>query len=559
MFKLRIIAVLIVFTLSFGQVSALEDLNNSRYDEALRYLDLINVIDNKEKFDSDELINKAEFITLLLKHAGYDEKEMKRKLFPTPFQDVPLQSWYSPYVYAAYEDGLIQENDLFYPNKHLTRYEALSFFFLLEGISAPFYAENVQEFKDLPSKSKVNAIVLRALDLDLIIPVERDHFGVMQKMKKGEVALMLYNYALSDQSDKIIHLDETVLGEEPDLAIFLDVWTRIHEDFVFAEDIDDEAMIQAAIEAMVRSLEDPFSVYMPPEEGGEYSDSLEGELEGIGAYIGLDDKKIIIVSPIQGSPAQEAGLLPNDEIIKIDDEDVVGLPLFEVVRKIKGPKETKVKITILRNNLEKNYTITRAKIDLKSVALEMQNNIAVISLNQFISRTSDEFDVVVKQVLENNAKGIILDLRNNPGGFLGSAVDVLGNFIEKGEVVVSVDYPTISFEQKSKGEAALADLPLIVLVNEGSASAAEIMAGALQDLELAIIMGQQTYGKGTVQELTYYTDDSNLKLTVAKWLTPKGRFIDEKGLTPDIEVENKEGRLKDYQMERALEEIQKLK
>lgn len=559
--KYRIIAIILTFVISFSQVSALEITIKSKYQDALDHLRQIDLIEDQKKFGANKLINKAEFVSLVLKNAGYDASEMKRKVFRTPFKDVPMNAWYAPYVFVALENGLIAEEEYFNPSKNVTRFEALKFFFTLEGINTPIYAKNENEFRDVPQNSKAAPFVLKALELDLIVPEEKDFFGVLQKMKKGEVAIMLYEYevykaGLNSSTGETESSDS--IQDIPNAEVLVDVWERIHSDYLFEEDIDDEKMVSAAIEAMVGTLDDPFSVFMPTEEGSEYSDSLDGELEGIGAYLGVEDGKIMIISPIQGSPAQEAGLKPNDQIIKVDDESVEGAPLFEVVKKIKGPKDTQVTITVLRGEKEIKVEITRARIEIKSVELEMKDGYAVISLNQFISRTPQEFADATQEILQNNARGLILDLRNNPGGYLGVSIDLLGYFVEKGEVVVSIDYPRTVFEQKAEGNAELAGLPVVVLINEGSASASEIVAGSLQDMELATIIGQTSYGKGTVQELTFYNDGSNLKLTIAKWLTPNGTWINEVGVVPDVEVENKEGIDRDYQMERAMEEVRKM-
>lgn len=546
---------MLLFALTFTQVNALEISVKSKYDDALDYLEMTEVIDNRGDFNPRDFVNKAEFMTLTMRHAGFQASEMKRKSFPTPFRDVSANAWFAPYVFSAYENGLLEKGTYFEPEKMVTKYEALKFFFTLQGVSAPIYAKTTQNFKDVPSKSKLSAVVSQALKMNLMKPEEKDFFGVMQKITKGEVALMLYEYALRDPSIVVVENSTTISDEIPNAAILLDVWERIHQNYLFDEKIDDEKMVYAAIEGMVNALDDPFTLYMPPEEGSEFASSMEGELEGIGAYIGIEQGRILIISPIQGSPAQKAGLKPNDEIIEINGEDIKGNPLYEVVTKIKGPKDTEVKITVLRDGFEKKFTIIRAKIEIESVTLKMENGIAIVTLNQFIADTDRDFSIVAAQILQQNAKGIVLDLRNNPGGYLSVAVDVLGYFVEEGETVLKVQYPKVTFEQSSQGDAELAELPLVILVNEGSASAAEIVAGALQDLNKAKLVGETTYGKGTVQELTYYTDDSSLKLTVAKWLTPKGKWVTGTGIKPDFTVKNIEGVSQDLQMERALQEV----
>lgn len=552
MLKTKIFAFCFLFILVFNQANAQEIILKSKYDDALIFLQENQLIDDKKNFNPTLAINRAEFLKLILRNAGYDPEYEDRKVFRTVYKDVPLNAWFSSYVFEAYQRGIIPKAEYFYPERNLTRFEVLKIFLTFEGVAMPLYHAPKNLYRDVPKDSKLSAIIAAALRLDLMLPLEKDYFGVTRKVTKGEVAQMLYNYSSATDFLNDFDIQTNELEELPYAEILLDVWRKIHQDYLFNDKVNDEKMIYAAISGMVNSLNDPFTVFMPPEEGNSFSDSMEGEIEGIGAYISVKDGKIIIVSPLQGSPAQKAGLKPNDQIIKVNDELIVDQPLFEVIAKIKGRQGTTVKITVLRAEEEKTFVIVREKVKIKSIDYEMKGEIAVIYLNQFLSNTGNDFNLLLGKILSQKPKGIVLDLRNNPGGYLTVAVDVLGYFLPKDEVAVIVDYPNANYKEKTSGNAELYGIPLKVLVNEGSASAAEIVAGALQDYKVAQIIGTKSFGKGTVQELIFYNNDSNLKLTVAKWLTPKGRWINEKGVEPDLFIVDEEKTLLDEQMEKAL-------
>jgi len=337
---------------------------------------------------------------------------------------------------------------------------------------------------------------------------------------------------------------EVTNQEEIDFNIFWDVWKLVEEKYTL-EPLDYQKMIYGAISGMVNSLNDPYTIFLDPETSRQFSEDTEGSFEGIGAEIGVRDSFLTIIAPLKDSPAEKAGLLAGDKVIKIDEEEVMPgrfgiIDIDEAVRIIRGEKGTAVKLTIIRDGLDdfKEIEIIRDTIDVKSVEWEMKDGgIVYLKISQFARDTGDELDKEIDKILINNPKGIILDLRNNPGGYLDVAVRVAGRFISKGRVIVIEESKNEKEEFVSWNGDRLGNLPVVVLVNEGSASASEILAGALRDNRGAKLVGDKTYGKGLVQEMKELKDGSSLKVTVAKWLTPNGVDINKNGLEPDVKVE----------------------
>lgn len=340
-----------------------------------------------------------------------------------------------------------------------------------------------------------------------------------------------------------------IINTSPDkvsLSLFWEVWNKLENEYLLTEKIDYETMMYGAIKGMVDSLGDPYTVFMDPIESKEFSDSLVGNLEGIGAELTSEEGILKVVTPLKNSPAEKAGLKPGDIIYKINEEFASDFNLFDAIAKIRGPKGTVVVLSILRENLDEplEITITRDSIHLDSVTYEkLEEDIAYISINQFNETTSNDFVKIIdsKEFLENDFKGLIVDLRYNGGGFLNSAVEILSNFLSNNSKAVIIRQSGRDDDALyTSGIPKISNLPIVILQNEGSASASEIMAGALRDHEKAIIMGTQSFGKGTVQEVDTFKDSSSIRLTIAKWLTPNGTDINEAGITPDIIVEIKE-------------------
>lgn len=326
-------------------------------------------------------------------------------------------------------------------------------------------------------------------------------------------------------------------------APFWEAWNVVHKQFV-NQPVDDVELMRGAIRGMMEALGDKQTFYMDPIVYETETSSLQGAYEGIGAYVDTDEEYLTIISPIAGSPAEAAGLRPGDKVIAIDGEDMTGVAPEQARLKVLGPAGTTVALKISREGEPQplEFTITRAQISIKSAEGKMlDNGIAYIDINTFGDNTTAELRSTLDTLLKENPKGIIIDLRNNPGGYLHTSVEVASEFIAKGVVLYEQygDGRRDVYDANGKGQAT--DLPIVVLVNEGSASASEILAGALQDYGRAKLVGVQSYGKGSVQNWVPLSNNQGAaRVTIAKWLTPKERAIDGIGLTPDVIVECKD-------------------
>lgn len=308
----------------------------------------------------------------------------------------------------------------------------------------------------------------------------------------------------------------------------------------YVEEVDEEKLVYGAIKGMLSSL-DPHSSFMPPEAFNEMQIDTKGEFGGLGIQIGMKDNILTIIAPIEDTPADEAGVKAGDKIIKIDGESTKDISLHDAVSKLRGKRGTSVTITILREGLDKtlDITIVRDIIKLKSVKSKViDNTIGYVKLTQFQEKSADDLKKALNKLSREDINALILDLRNNPGGLLKGAVDVTSQFLPAGKLVVYIKGRSgdkTEFHTSNGNEYF--NLPMVVLVNEGSASASEIVAGALQDWNQAVVLGTQTFGKGSVQTVMPLSDGSALRLTTARYYTPKDRSIQTTGITPDIVVE----------------------
>lgn len=331
--------------------------------------------------------------------------------------------------------------------------------------------------------------------------------------------------------------------EEVDLALFWTVWRKVLQEYNEPTELDAKEMIHGAIGGMVRSIGDPYTMFMNPSENTEFRDSLQGNLQGIGAELTFKEELLTVVAPLKGSPAARAGLLPNDVILEVDGESTEGQSLDELVHKIRGPKGTKVTLTIARadSNSLREVEIIREEITVPSTEYEIKEldgkNIGYLAINQFGDHTTQEVRAGLESFANKNLAGIVIDMRYNGGGYLDKSIDIVSMLVGEGKVV-TVDRrgedPDTRFVN---GRPIDTTTPIVVLINEGSASASEIVAGALRDNNRAVLMGQTSFGKGSIQEVFALPGGSSVRITIAKWLTPNGENVSEVGIEPQYLVE----------------------
>jgi len=352
-----------------------------------------------------------------------------------------------------------------------------------------------------------------------------------------------------------------------DFSLFWEAYHKLQEHFFNPSKIENQSIIYGAIKGMAESVGDSYTTFFSPQEAKKFFQDMSGSFEGIGAEIGIRKKMLTIISPIKNTPAEKAGLKSGDIILKIDDKETFNMTIEEAVNLIRGPKGTTVTLTISRDEwvVPKEIKITRDIINIPSLEWSIKRGeIAYIQIYQFNEPLIGDFKRTVSQILQHPIKGIILDLRNNPGGYLDTALEIAGWFLKEGDIITIEDFggKRENIVYKNKKNGLLSQYPLVILINEGSASGSEILAGALRDNRNIKLIGTKTFGKGSVQELVKLRDNSFLKITIAHWLTPKGQIISDIGLEPDIKIERTEEDIKenkDPQLETALEIIQNFK
>lgn len=368
---------------------------------------------------------------------------------------------------------------------------------------------------------------------------------------------------------------ETCQPSNINFSLFWTAYQSLKEKFVSPGKITDQSVLYGAISGMAKSLDDPYTVFFKPKEAKEFEEELSGFFDGIGIEIGIKKGQLTVIAPLEGTPAQKAGLRPGDKIVKIGDKETSEMTTEEAVSLIRGQKGTQVSLTIFRQSWQKpkEFKITRDTIKIPSSKWELlvstgeaggkQNDIAYVHIYNFSQNLPVDFSRIAMEILNSPARKIILDLRNNPGGYLEISQDIAGWFLEKDKVVVIEDFGNGKEQKtyKTNGNASLAQYPTVILINEGTASASEILAGALKDNRGIVLIGEKSFGKGSVQEGIVLRDGSYLKITIANWLTPKGLSISEKGLEPDIKIgitDEDYEQEKDPQLDKAIEIIEEI-
>lgn len=357
------------------------------------------------------------------------------------------------------------------------------------------------------------------------------------------------------------------LSKQVDFSLFWEVWNDLKAQY-YQQPVEDKTLFYGALRGLASSLDDPYTAFFEPSEAEDFSNALKGEFSGIGAEIGVKNGQLQIIAPLSGSPAEKAGIKPRDFIVKIDGKESINMPVDQAVTKIRGPKGTQVKLQLARLKPQKDpkakpeyetldVTITRDTIVVKSVRVQVKTDgLFVIEIHNFNADIEESFRAAVDEIINKGATGVVIDLRNDPGGYLDKAIAVAGEWLKDDIVVEQRERGQITEKYRGTGRGLLKRIPTVVLINEGSASAAEILAGALQDYGLAAIVGKKSFGKGSVQDYKEYRDGSAVKITIAEWLTPKGRSINQEGISPDVEINltNEDADAdRDPQLDKALE------
>ncbi|KKS15954.1 MAG: Carboxyl-terminal protease [Parcubacteria group bacterium GW2011_GWB1_41_6] len=358
---------------------------------------------------------------------------------------------------------------------------------------------------------------------------------------------------------KILFNKETQKPAEVDFSPFWQAWNLLEEKYVDKEELNSQEMLWGAISGLAGSLKDPYTVFFPPEEKKIFESEVKGNFEGVGMEIGMRNNALTVIAPLKNTPAYRAGLKAGDKILKINDTLTSNLTVEEAIRLIRGPKGTEVKLLISREDEKEpmEIAVIREVINIPTLETEIKpGNIFVIKLYNFSENSPLVFRNALREMIESKSDKLVIDLRNNPGGYLEAAVDMASWFLPMGKVVAREKFASGEEEfYRSRGYDVFGDnFRMAILINQGSASASEILAGALKEYGRAVLVGEKTFGKGSVQELVPVTDSTSLKITIASWLTPNGQSISKEGLEPDFEVkfskeDSEAGR--DPQMEKA--------
>jgi len=358
-------------------------------------------------------------------------------------------------------------------------------------------------------------------------------------------------------SEKITIDRTTPADKDLDFSLFWAVWDRLAVSYLDKAALKPQEMIYGAISGMVASLGDPYTAFLPPQENKEAKEDLNGAFEGVGIQLGYIDEQLAVIAPLSDMPAEKAGVKSGDLILKVDEKEALEMSLPEAVSLIRGPKGTTIKLTLLHQGETEPYeaSIIRSTIVVSSVEVEfLEGDIAHLKLMRFGDRTSDEWAGAVNQILAHQPtiRGIILDLRNNPGGYLSGSVFISSEFLSSGVVVKQEDAAGHQESYSVDRAGLLLHQPLVVLVNQGSASASEIVAGALQEYKRAKIVGEETFGKGTIQEAEDLPGGAGLHITTARWLLPSGQSIDKNGVIPDNQIADDPTTEEDEQLQEAI-------
>lgn len=538
--KKSILALLLSLAL-FAQttLASFEDVSeNHAYYEGVSYLELIGAVDPGEDFRPDERLTRAAFFKILFKTLREDTEVAPETL---TFTDVPEDSWFAPYARLALFHELTSEG-AFEGEKNLSRGGALSLLMRAYGLGAPIIplTDRTDLFDDVGVKHPSYSLLYQADKLGIIEADVTQRYNTFKKVTRGEFADMIYQLEVWKNEAASAEISEDFYKSD----IFSDIWDRVLTEFYLPDGyrIDEEVLFQAAVDAVLESLNDPYSAYFSADQATEFTTTLNGQFEGIGAILTQDAETlaVFIAEILDATPAEESDLEVGDQIIAVDEVSTEGMPLEEVMSRIKGTAGTEVRITILRDGGEHTYKLTRALIGLDLVKGKIYNKDAwFIEIDTFAANIYEDMMITLQELeaQEPDPSAIILDLRGNPGGYVNMGNFVTGLFVPHLTPLVTLDYGEGVEETIYNGDIGqYKDVPVYILVDGYTASASEILSLTLQEVAGATVIGTQTFGKGTAQEVITYWDGSMFKLTIANWLSSKGNSVQGVGVTPDILV-----------------------
>ena len=521
------------------------------------------------------LVTRGDFIRASVRALGVPVTENAVGLDALPYDRVPKAL--APYVWAAHVNGALTifDSELLLA-RGITRGQAARIVYALS--SEPTIS--AVSFRDAKEGTDLGKAVGYVIHEGWLSPIEEDYFGATRMLTGKDARLMLRKMAGEDDMMVIPGKDGPQRVQRPQVRdtaskpqrqtvrvqynratpyklpkhqILETIWEMVQEEYLYDGKINQEEAAYSVAEALVESLDDPYTTFLRPVKNENFQSQIGGEITGIGAQVEDRDGILTVVTPLPESPALKAGILPNDQILSVDGVSLTGMNFVEAVDHVRGPKGSTAHIVVRRNGGELEITVIRDTIKIPEIDVKWQENIAVVRLIQFGKRTDTELRGMMTEIQSKNPQGIILDLRNNPGGLLHAADVVLSNFVPVGSDVAQINAKRGTHTSRTTDPPTINDnTPLIVLINEGSASASEIVAGAVQDHGRGRVIGTKSFGKGTVQQVVEFTDGSSIKMTIAEWYTPSGRRLDGHGIDPDIEVKQSEGE-RDEQLLKAIE------
>lgn len=529
-------------------------------------------VESDNKFHPNDQLTKGELYKLIITEG----MAPLSKTIELPYSDIDKDSPYATYIQTAIDTKILKllpEQTAFGLNDKVTKVSALSTMFNSLGIGTNYFFSKADfPFEDITSDSYIAPLADKAAKLNILEPTAPTQFLQNKRITKAEAADYLYKIKQNVQPTMTITLTQTPnttknstaendLTSNENFPTLVDVWSTMKSKYLYKDELDDDKLIYAAIKGMVSEAKDKYTVFDAPSETANLLARLSNKYEGIGIIIELIDNKVTVITPFHNSPAEKAGVQGQDIITKVDGVSTEGLSLEEVSAKIKGPAKSSVKITISRAGKEMEFSIIRSSITIKRVNSKTLKttsgkNIAYISLSDFGQGAEVEITNAANELIKNNPSGFILDLRNNPGGYVDTAVNILSLFTSEARTAVKMEFVDKHIEEtKTEANGLLSGYKVVVLINEGSASASEITAGALKDYGIATLVGKKSFGKGVAQELRTYKDGSLLKYTVSNWLTPSGININKQGILPDVTIERGTDPKVDAQLNSALEQF----